>query len=167
VLIRPLQTDDLSRFQEITIAAFEGVSIDHCIEQAFGTFHGHDWRWRKAQSILDDWHREPTGIFVAVIDDQVVGGITTWHDAQAGVGYIPNLAVDAAYRGQGIGRKLLEFALQHFRDLNLSVARIETLSHNATGHHLYTAVGFHEVARQIHFALPLTDANQKQLEETS
>lgn len=160
MLVRPFELDDLSRLQEITIAAFEGVSIDHRIEQAFGAFHDHDWRWRKGQAILADWEREPTGIFVAEVDGKVVGGITTWHDPEAGVGYIPNLAVDADYRGQGIGRQLIEFALQHFRKLQLSVARIETLSHNETGNHLYRSVGFEEVARQIHFALPLSASEE-------
>lgn len=163
MLIRPFELKDLERFQEITIAAFEGVSIDHRIEQAFGTFHDHDWRWRKGQAILADWEREPTGIFVAELDGEVVGGITTWHDAEAGIGYIPNLAVDAACRGQGIGRHLIEYALQHFRRLQLSLARIETLAHNDVGNHLYRSAGFEEVARQIHFAMPLgPEASGKQ-----
>ena len=158
MLIRLFELSDLERFQEITVAAFEGVSIDQRVEQAFGSFHGHDWRWRKGQAILADWEREPSGIFIAERDGAVVGGITTWHDPDAGIGYIPNLAVDAACRGQGIGRQLIEYALQHFRRLGLSVARIETLAHNEVGDHLYRSVGFEEVARQIHFAMPLGDS---------
>ncbi|WP_164102282.1 GNAT family N-acetyltransferase [Candidatus Laterigemmans baculatus] len=153
--IRPTEPRDLDRFREITIAAFEGVSIDQRVEEAFGAFHGHDWRWRKGQAIRADWEREPSGIFVAEIDGEVVGGITTWHDAEAGIGFIPNLAIDANRRGEGIGRKLIEHAVDHFRQLGLSVARIETLAHNEVGNHLYRAVGFEEVARQVHFAMRL------------
>ncbi|MCA8982167.1 MAG: N-acetyltransferase [Planctomycetaceae bacterium] len=153
--IRAMQAEDLPRMQEITVAAFEHVSIDQRIDQTFGELNGHDWRWRKGQAIVQDWQREPEGLFVAEQAGLVVGGITTWHDAAAGIGYIPNLAIDAAYRGQGIGRQLLEYAIDRFRDLGLSLARIETLAHNEVGDHLYRSLGFQEVARQIHFAMKI------------
>jgi ribosomal protein S18 acetylase RimI-like enzyme len=38
----------------------------------------------------------------------------------------------------------------------LTHARIETLVQNGVGNHLYTSIGFREVARQIHFAIDLT-----------
>ena len=155
IFIRPMDGAELERLVEITVAAFVGVSIDERIDQNFGPLLERDWRWRKAQAVRLDWEREPAGVFVAVLEDQVVGGITTWHDLEAGVGFIPNLAIDAAFRGLGIGRKLLEYAKEHFRQLGLSVVRIETLAHNDVGNHLYRSVGFEEVARQIHFALPL------------
>lgn len=156
MMIRRMRPEELDRLIEITVAAFDGVSIDQRIDQTFGPITLKDWRWRKEQAVVQDWEREPEGIFVAELQGQVVGGVTTWHDPAAGIGYIPNLAIDAAYRGQGIGRQLLEFALAHFRELGLKVARIETLAHNETGNHLYRSVGFEEVARQIHFAVPLT-----------
>jgi ribosomal protein S18 acetylase RimI-like enzyme len=71
------------------------------------------------------------------------------------VGHIPNLVVDAALRNQGLGRRLLEHALERFLEESLSIARIETLDQNSIGSHLYPALGFREVARQIHFAMPL------------
>jgi ribosomal protein S18 acetylase RimI-like enzyme len=55
----------------------------------------------------------------------------------------------------GIGRQLLEHALEFFRAQGLKVARIETLAHNEVGNHLYPSVGFEEVARQVHFAMRL------------
>ena len=54
-----------------------------------------------------------------------------------------------------MGRKLIEFALQHFRESGLTHAKIETLAQNAIGEHLYTSLGFREVARQIHFVAEL------------
>ncbi len=156
MIIRRIRPEELDRLIEITVAAFDGVSIDQRIDQTFGPIARKDWRWRKERAVIQDWERAPEGIFVAEWQGEVVGGITTWHDPETAIGYIPNLAIDAAYRGQGIGRQLLEFALEHFRTLGLKVARIETLSHNETGNHLYRSLGFQEVARQIHFAVPLT-----------
>ena len=39
----------------------------------------------------------------------------------------------------------------------MTVAKIETLEQNPIGRHLYPSVGFIEVARQIHYAMPLSD----------
>jgi len=159
--IRPYQPSDLDTLKKITVEAFQGVSIDEGIEREFGVVHGHDWKWRKASHVEADARREPEGIFIAELDGRIVGYISTWHDAEAGIGYIPNMAFVPECRGQGMGRKLLEFALEHFRRLELSVAKIETLEQNAVGNHLYSSLGFREVARQVHFVAPLSSTPVK------
>jgi len=158
--IRPYQSADLPTLRAITVEGFTGVSIDHGMEQAFGLINGHDWRWRKARHIDFDVAREAAGCFVAV-DEEAEGGaaiagyITTWQDPAAGIGHIPNLAVHSAYRNRGLGRTLIEHALAHFRASGLTHAKIETLAQNAVGNHLYPALGFVEVARQVHFLAKL------------
>jgi len=154
--IRRFRDEDLPRLKAITVEAFEPVSIDRNIEkQVGGAINEHDWRWRKAKHLDDDARRDPRGIFVAQFDDQITGYITTWNDPEASVGYIPNLAVDERFREQGIGRKLIEHALDHFRTLGLQYARIETLEQNEVGKKLYPSLGFREVARQIHYGITL------------
>jgi len=160
--IRPYQPEDLAILKEITIEAFQGVSIDEGIERKYGTINGHDWKWRKARHVETDAQREPEGIFIAEVEGRIVGYISTWHDPQAGIGYIPNLAFVPECRGQGMGRKLLEHALNHFRQLKLSLAKIETLEQNATGNHLYTSLGFREIVKQVHFVAPLGPASTEQ-----
>jgi ribosomal protein S18 acetylase RimI-like enzyme len=157
MLIRPYRPADLPTLKAITVEAFDGVSIDQGIEREFGPVNGHDWRWRKARHLDDDAAREPEGIFVAEHDGQIVGYITTWQDRAAGIGHIPNLAIAASFRGQGLGRQLIEHALEHFRKCGLSHAKIETLVQNDVGNHLYRSLGFREVARQIHFVARLGD----------
>jgi len=141
--------------KRLTTEGFVGVSIDHGIEEQFGLINGHDWRWRKARHIDDDVGREPQGVFVAEDRGQIVGYITSWQDREAGIGHIPNLAVAASHRNQGLGRLLLEHALKHFRAAGLTHAKIETLAQNAIGNHLYPSLGFVEVARQVHFVAKL------------
>lgn len=155
MVIRPYCPDDLPTVKAITVAAFDGVSIDQSIERLFGTINSHDWKWRKGRHLDVDAARDPGGIFVAEIDGQVVGGITTWQEIDTGIGHIPNLAVADEFRGRGIGRRLIEHALDHFRRCGLTHAKIETLEQNAVGQHLYQSLGFREVARQIHFVADL------------
>jgi ribosomal protein S18 acetylase RimI-like enzyme len=153
--LRPFQPADLPHLKAITVEGFEGVSIDHGMEQAFGLINAHDWRWRKARHIDADAARDPQGIFVAEDNGQVVGYITTWQDREAGIGHIPNLAIAASHRNRGLGRQLIEHAFEHFRAAGLTHAKIETLAQNAIGNHLYPSLGFVEVARQVHFIAKL------------
>lgn len=137
------------------VDAFDGVSIDQGMEAAFGEIAGHDWRWRKGRHFDDDVRRDPEGIIVAAIGDEPVGFISTWIDRQGGIGHIPNLSLTPECRGKGVGRRLVELALQRFRDADISHAKIETLVQNDVGNSLYTSLGFREVARQIHFVAEL------------
>jgi ribosomal protein S18 acetylase RimI-like enzyme len=153
--IRPYQPSDLDALKCLTLEGFAGVSIDHGIEQQFGLINGHDWRWRKARHIDQDIARDPDGVFVAEENGQIVGYVTTWQDAGAGIGHIPNLAVAESHRNQGLGRKLLERAMDHFRAAGLTHAKIETLAQNAIGNHLYPSLGFVEIVQQVHFVAKL------------
>src|SRR5262245_16357888 len=153
--IRPYQPSDLPHLKRLTIEGFQGVSIDHGIENAFGLINGHDWKWRKARHIDHDVAQDAAGVFVAEDEGQVVGYITTWQDRETGIGHIPNLAVAASHRNRGLGRTLIEHALNHFRAAGLTHAKIETLAQNAVGNHLYPSLGFVEVARQVHFIAKL------------
>lgn len=157
-MIRPFHPDDLPRLKEITVEAFDGVSIDQSIQDEFGLIHGHNWQWRKGRHIEDDARRDPDGIFVLEQNGEIAGYISTRQDEEAGMGFIPNMALAPPYRGKGWGRKLLQHALQHLRESGLSHVRIETLQQNAVGDHLYRALGFREVARQIHFCAEVEEA---------
>lgn len=157
--IRVCRPDEIPELRELTANSFGNVSIDCGIEQQFGQINNHDWKWRKARHIADDFARDPEGLFVAQSDDgRIVGCVSSWCDKEAGIGHIPNLAVAEQYRGQGLGRLLLIHVLNHFRIQGMSHAKIETLVQNEIGRGLYESLGFREVARQIHFAMPLGDA---------
>jgi len=160
IRLRPFRPSDLPCLRAMTAEAFDGVSIDQGMERIFGGINGHDWRWRKMRHVDDDVQRDAAGIFVAEEDDgRLVGYISTWRDPEAGIGHIPNVVVAAGYRAQGLGRRLIEHALQHFRNSGLTHAKIETLVQNEVGQGLYTSIGFREVARQIHLVMDLRPGN--------
>ena len=157
VSIRIFRSSDLPHLQSLTVQAFEPVSIDKNIESHFGVIGGKDWAWRKSRHIAADAERAADGIFVAEIAGEIVGDITTWADRESSIGNIPNLAVAAHCRGQGIGRALIAYALEAFRRDGLTHARIETLDQNEVGQSLYPGMGFREVARQIHYCANLSE----------
>ena len=151
-VIRLFRPADLDSIKAITVDGFEGVSVDHGIEARFGSVAGHDWRWRKARHIDDDVAAHPDGVFVAEDSGHVIGYITTRVDATTRKGRIPNLAVAAVARKQGIGRALISHALEHLREQGMEIAVIETMASNSAGQALYPTCGFKEVGRQIHYA---------------
>ena len=150
--VRAYRPEDLEVIKQLTLDSFEGVTLEQNIERVLGPLQGHDWRWRKSRHIDDDVAANPAGVFVAEFEGEIIGYITTLVDRPAGKGRIPNLAVAAAYRGQGVGRGLIEHALDYFRDERLAYAVIETMAQNEAGQHVYPSCGFIEVARQVHFA---------------
>ena len=100
----------------ITTEGFEGVSVIHATERVLeGEFAGHDWRWRNARHPDEDVMIFAEGVFVAEANGAVAGYICTRIDRDAGKGRIPNLAVAAWARREGIGRALIEHALTFFR----------------------------------------------------
>jgi ribosomal protein S18 acetylase RimI-like enzyme len=159
IVIRPYREADRHTVRELTVSGFEGVSIDHNIDLGLGSIAGRDWRWRKSRDV--DRDIDELGAELVVAEDEasgtVVGYVTMQSDRETLIGWIHNLAVAAGVRGSGLGRRLLEHALAHFRAAGMTVAKIETLEQNPIGRHLYPSIGFVEVARQVHYAMPLTD----------
>lgn len=151
ISIRTYHPEDLEAIKRLTIESFGGVTLEQGIEQQLGILKGHDWRWRKARHIDEDATANPAGIFVAEAGGEIIGYITTRVDHETGKGRIPNMAVSASARGQGLGRCLIERALEYFREEGMEYALIETMAQNAVGNHLYPSCGFAEVARQVHF----------------
>ena len=152
-VIRPFQKDDMAAILDLTVKAFnQQSSIDARIEVALG---GADWREAKRASVHRELETDPKGCAVAESDGVVVGYISTVVTVANARGTVGNLAVDPCCQGQGVGRRLIEWALQYFRTCGLHHAKIETLVTNAVGAHLYPAIGFKEVARQIHYVLKL------------
>jgi ribosomal protein S18 acetylase RimI-like enzyme len=159
--IRPYRETDLPRLQQITAQTFGPVSIDRNMEEKLGPFGTGGWHQRKVAAIADDCRLQPDGVFVAEEPDSatttpaVIGYVTTRLNAASKIGWIPNLAVDPAHQGKGLGRALLEHAIDFFRRSGMEVAKIETLEQNPIGQNLYPTLGFQEVARQIHYAMRL------------
>jgi GNAT superfamily N-acetyltransferase len=106
----------------------------------FGMRLKADAGWNQLEA---DWLRflalRPGGSFVALWHDQPVGTVTTCMFDD--VGWIGMMLVDVRYRGQGIGRGLIERALQ---SLELSGVKSVRLDATAMGRPLYQKLGFQD-----------------------
>jgi ribosomal protein S18 acetylase RimI-like enzyme len=155
MMIRKYQPSDLEPLRQITAICFEDVSIDKNIEDKFGVIAGVDWKQRKMPHIDDDVEANPGGIFVAEIDREIVGYITTRVNHRTKIAGIPNLSVHPKFQRRGLGKQLIETALAYLTAEGMLYARIETLVQNEIGTDFYPKMGFVEVARQIHYIRPL------------
>jgi ribosomal protein S18 acetylase RimI-like enzyme len=157
-MIRPYEPRDRQRLREITAEVFGPAAVDYHIERRFGIVQRRDWRWRKLRHVDDDIRSNATGIFVYEnLDGALVGFVSVHLDRDAGIGRVADLAVAADAQGRGIGRALLDHALEYIAAEQMMLARIETLVGNAAGEYLYPAMGFEEVSRQIHFVKRVRD----------
>jgi ribosomal protein S18 acetylase RimI-like enzyme len=159
-MIRLFRESDRNRLKTITAEVFGPAAVDYYLERRFGPLQGRDWAWRKVRHIDDDIRANAGGIFVyedgaAARDASVVGYVTVSVDRDAGIGRILNLAVAVEAQGRGLGRALVEHAIEYLRAEGMLLARVETLEGNAAGQRLYPALGFERVIRQIYYATQL------------
>jgi ribosomal protein S18 acetylase RimI-like enzyme len=152
IIIRIALASDLNGIVELTEKEFRSASIDAKIEDMIG---GTPWIQTKALVLKAELEKNPDGCFVALMDGELVGYITTAVVSIASRGVIANIAVSSKLQGRGIGRKLIDRAIGFFKDIGLHQAKIETLASNQVGQHLYPSCGFREVERQVHYIMPL------------
>lgn len=155
VLIRICQPADLPTLRRITVESFGSVALEQMLEHKFGTWNDRDWKARKAEHIDDDVAACPEGCFVAERGGEILGYITLRLDHRNAKGRIPNLAVVESARGLGLGRRLIQHAVDFMRSQGMGLAQIETMASNTIGQHLYPSCGFEEVGRQVHYAMKL------------
>jgi streptothricin acetyltransferase len=81
-------------------------------------------------------------IYLAYLDGQLTGQIILWKNWN-GYGYIEDIAVDASFRRQGIGRRLIRQAITWAKERGLPGVMLETQDNNVAACRLYAACGFH------------------------
>jgi ribosomal protein S18 acetylase RimI-like enzyme len=155
ILIRAYRASDLPELRRITIESFGSVALEQMLEHKYGIWNGRDWKARKSDHIDDDVNACPEGCLVAERDGEILGYITIRMDRLNAKGRIPNLAVVEAARGLGLGRRMIQQAIDLMRAEGMQIAQIETMASNAIGQHLYPSCGFEEVGRQVHYAMKL------------
>lgn len=159
--IRPFEERDRERLHEITASSFRDASIHGKLEGMYGPLRGTTWAERKRVEIDADIDQEPEGVLVAEDEEgTVVGYITTTTDETSGIGRIPNLAVAPGQQGKGIGKQLINAALDRFEAAGMDLVKIETLATNEAGGALYPRFGFQEIVRQIHYIMRMEDAQR-------
>ena len=158
--IRPFREPDRPAVRQLTIAAFEGVSIDHNIDLRLGSVAGRDWRWRKSRDVDRDIDLLGARLSVAQDDDSgsrrrlrhdaVRRRDSDRLDSQPGGGHR-----DTGTGGGPPVDRARSVAVPRGRhdDRQDRNPRTERRSAGTS----IPRSGFVEVARQIHYAMPLWD----------
>jgi len=157
ILIQRATNNDLAIVIKLTLNAFEQVSFESNIESEFGLVNGTSWQDRKADHIRADY-RDPDGrVLLAKNAEQTIGFVSIRLNRTSKIGVIANLAVAATARNAGVGRMLIQAAIDEMKIECMKLARIETLEQNDIGRSLYPKLGFREIARQIYYCQELSD----------
>lgn len=84
--------------------------------------------------------RNPDTCFVAEQDGAIIGVIMAGHDGRRG--YICHTAVSAAHRRQGVGKSLVEAALQALKACGVSKVALVAFARNESGNRFWESMGF-------------------------
>ena len=122
---------------------------------------------RYMEKMLDDVRKMRGKLLVAVVDGEIVGftqGVIIEHKegedaiydlthAAAKEGWIGLLFVEVEFRGQGIGRGLLDKMKEHFKENNCSCVKLLVLAENKNAIEIYKKSGF--VGREIEMRMEI------------
>ena len=103
------------------------------------------------EAFPDPWHKsffkrqlrkgkKHSHLYVAKLDDKVIGYIVFY--VFSGEGHILNIAIDTGYRRRGIGKYLLEFALEIIKKNDVEEVYLEVSVKNTAALELYKKYQF-------------------------
>lgn len=127
--IRPVRRQDVEAVVCLSLAAWP--PIFHSFRQILGAdiYHAIWPEWRASQrgsiETVCDEDAEAV-VWVAEVDEQVVGFLAYELHPQDRTAEVILLAVDPAYQDQGIGTELNEFVLEQMRESGVELAVVET-----------------------------------------
>ena len=84
--------------------------------------------------------RNPDTCFVAVEQGCIIGAILTGHDGRRG--YISHTAVSPTNQRQGVGKQLVEVALNALMKQGINKVNLVAFSHNEKGNAFWENMGF-------------------------
>ena len=121
IVIRRMTAQDVTRVHEIEMNTFPKP-------------------WTEADFMREVTTNQCARYMVAEVDGQVIAYAGAWLILDEG--HITNIAVDKAYRGQGIGRKVTEALLQYAANLGVQYLTLEVRRSNEVAQNLYKSLGF-------------------------
>lgn len=84
--------------------------------------------------------RNPTSSVVAIKDQKIVGAILCGHDGRRGCLY--HVCVDPVYRKQGIGTRMVVFAMEALRKEKISKVALIAFTDNDIGNAFWRKIGW-------------------------
>jgi RimJ/RimL family protein N-acetyltransferase len=120
-------------------------------ERALRRLDREGWSWAHSPAPPRPGRFDITGVLVYELDFEVAGYIQTGPlsplESAKHVRQVRGLLVDARLRGRGIGRALVEAAIEQAELDGIRKLTLRVLGHNAEARALYEACGFEEEGR--------------------
>ncbi len=109
------------------------------------------------QMFLGELEHENVYYFIIIKDNKPVGYIGFWHIVDEG--HITNICIDKTLQKQGLGTKLMEYAIEAMKSLEIIATTLEVRQSNLKAINFYNKLGFtSEGVRKNYYSNPKEDA---------
>ena len=130
----------MAKAREINIRRMERADLEDVLAIERTSF-GDPW---PVMAFLGEFENQVSFQYVAVSGtNRIAGYCIYWIVLDEG--HILNIAVAQDERGQGIGRKLMNFCLDHMFSMGVHYVLLEVRLNNAVAQGLYKSLGFREL----------------------
>ena len=142
--IRPASLDDAPGMARVIVdtwfAAHEGQVSDDVFRRRRDEwgYAESEQGWRRSIQEADGRSAQ---MYVAMHDDEIVGIAATNVTREGEVAEVGALYVDVPHQHAGIGRRLVDVAMQHYRRLGITKLQIAVLATNAPARGFYERIG--------------------------
>ena len=150
VVLRRAREGDLAAIDRLTAIGYAPI------QDSFVAMVGEDcyqavladpeqaWDARKAAQNRNLFAEHPEQVWVLDADGRIVGFVTFWLFPERSYGHLDNNAVDPERAGEGWATFMYRHVLEHFRQLGLRFAHVDTGLDDAhsPARRAYAAVGF-------------------------
>jgi ribosomal protein S18 acetylase RimI-like enzyme len=116
-------------------------------------------------SDLPKMYGAPHGGIILALEREEVMGCVAIRSISKQEGELKRMYLDPAHRQKGLGKMLLQKALQLARDCQYEKVKLDTLNYMKAAIHLYEQAGFYEIAP--YYANPISEAVYFEIEMTS
>jgi ribosomal protein S18 acetylase RimI-like enzyme len=112
---------------------------------------------RKGLQIKNYCETNPECVFICEEEVQIVGFITFMINEERGIAEIGNNAVDPECGLKGLGQQMYSAVLEHFRELNMKVAKVSTGldDAHAPARRAYKRAGFDRSSKNVTYYMEL------------
>lgn len=128
IQIRPVSEHDINDLVELSLLAFEPIfsSFAKILGPLIYPVIYPDWRVGQSEGVISTCNNEKIRVWIAELDEKVVGFIAYEFHQQDKSGEVQLLTVHPDYQNDGIGTKLNDFALQKIKEAGMSIAVVGT-----------------------------------------
>jgi len=102
--------------------------------------------FEKELETIDKQYNKPRGALLLVYCDKIAIGCTGIREWDNDIAELKRMYVKPDYRGQDIGRKLLELSFEIAKELSYKKMRLDTLPNMKQALSIYRTFGFYEIS---------------------